>query len=120
MTAIKPPGGPGGVGGPSGPDASKPTTSTTGPSFQDRVNEQQGAHRATPADPSQAVVADLRAGKITPNEAVQRLTDVAVQRSHAPPALRPAVESRVREMLRSDPLVQDLLRQMGASLDTDK
>jgi hypothetical protein len=119
VSAIKPPGGPGGVGGPSGPDAPKPTSPTTGPSFQERVDAQSSAQRATPTDPSQAVIADLRAGKITPNEAVQRLTDVAVQRSHAPPGVRPAVEARVREMLRSDPMVQDLLRQMGASLDTE-
>ncbi len=120
MTAIKPPGGIGGVGGPSGPDAAKQAPATTGPSFQDRVAEQRGASPAGGADPSQAVISDLRAGKITPNQAVQKLTDLAVQRSHAPPAVRPAVEARMRELLRTDPLVQDLLRQMGASLETDK
>ncbi|MEI8254983.1 MAG: hypothetical protein WCJ30_04860 [Deltaproteobacteria bacterium] len=66
------------------------------------------------------MITDLRGGKITPNQAVQKLTDLAVQRSHAPPSVRPAVEARMRELLRSDPLVQDLMRQMGASLEADK
>jgi hypothetical protein len=120
VTSIKPPGGPGGVGGPKGPEATKDTAPTSGPSFQERVAGNRGAQRATAADPSQAVIADLRAGKITPNEAVHRLTDIAVTRSHAPPGVRPAVEARMRELLTSDPLVQDILRQMGATLDTDK
>jgi hypothetical protein len=117
VTSIKPPGGPGRVGGPSGPDAAKGAEQTTGPSFKERVAEQRGAQRVASTDPSQSVISDLRAGRITPNEAVTRLTDLAVRRSNAPPSVRPAVEARMRELLRSDPLIRDLLKQMGASID---
>ena len=120
MTSIKPPGGPRGVGGPSGPDHASGTEKPTGPSFKDRVAEQRGTTGASAAsDPSHTVVADLRAGKITPNEAVKRLTDLAVQKSHAPASMRPAVEARMRELLRSDPMVGDLLRRMGATVDSE-
>lgn len=137
MSSIKPPGGPGGIGTPPTPDgAAGPSgPSTGGPSFQDRVGAQRGASEASPAAGAsgaatttgaaaattpQAVIADLRAGRISPNDAVTRLTDLAVQRSGAPPAMRATVEARLREMLSRDPLVQELMRQMGAAVDSNK
>src|SRR5262249_18746693 len=118
VSAIKPPGGPGGVGAPSTPDGPAGPSGPSGPSLQNRVAEQSGtagASAAGAASSPQSVIADLRAGRITPNEALTRLTDLAVARSGAPPAMRPSVEARLREMLARDPLVQDLVRQMGAT-----
>lgn len=130
MSGITPPGGP---GRPSGIETPAPATGAggasgpRGPSFSERVAERQGAAEAnaTHAAPSQAassqaVIADLRAGRIGPDEAVRRLTDIAIERSGAPAARRPVLEARVREMMASDPLVQDLLRRMGASLPSDE
>jgi hypothetical protein len=126
VTAIKPPGGPRGAGGveaPRGPGGAESTNEPTGPSFQNRVAEQQSANAAKPASAtasassSQAVVADLRAGKISPDTALRRLTDLAVQRSGAPAALRPGIEARLRELMTRDPNVRDLVREMGATLD---
>lgn len=62
-----------------------------------------------------AVIADLEAARITPDAAVQRLTDIAVEGARCPAAMRPAVEARIRATLANDPLVASLLRRMGAS-----
>ena len=74
-----------------------------------------GATRA-PANPSEAVVTALRDGKITPDEAVRQLTTLALQRAGVPPTMRPQIESRLRDLLGSDPTLGGLLRRMGASL----
>lgn len=66
----------------------------------------------------QAVVADLQAARITPDEAVARLTAQAL--AGCPETLRPAVEARMRAALASDPLIGSLLRRMGASAPNDE
>lgn len=71
---------------------------------------------ATVATPSEAVVTALRDGKVTPDEAVRQLTDIAIDRAGVPPAMRPQIEARMRDLLGSDPTLGGLLRRMGASL----
>ncbi len=66
--------------------------------------------------PSEAVVTALREGRITPDEAVRQLTTLAMQRAGVPPTMRPQIESRMRDLLGSDPTLGGLLRRMGASL----
>jgi hypothetical protein len=125
MTSIKPPSKPSVAGvdskiteGVAGGGA------TSGPSFRERVGESQAPTRAQGAgatggaDPTRAVVSDLQAGKISPNEAVSRLTEAAMQRNRVPPAMRAAVETQVREFLQRDPVVAELMRTMGASLQS--
>lgn len=70
---------------------------------------------AAPATATQAVISDLQAARIGPDEAVRRLTDLAISNARCPPSLRPAVEARVRDTLARDPLVGQLLRRMGAT-----
>jgi len=70
--------------------------------------------------PTHSVLADLQAARISPNEAVQRLTALAVESSGCPEALRPAVERRMRAVITSDPLVASLLQRMGASVPTEE
>lgn len=76
-------------------------------------------HTATVAAPSEAVVTALREGKVTPDEAVRQLTDIALKRAGVPPTMRPQVEARMRDLLGSDPTLGGLLRRMGASLPED-
>ncbi len=71
---------------------------------------------AAPAPPSEAIVTALRDGKVTPDEAVRQLTTLALQRAGVPPTMRPQIESRLRDLLGSDPTLGGLLRRMGASL----
>ncbi len=72
----------------------------------------EGASRA---NPTRAVIADLESGRISPDAAVQRLTDLALDRALCTPAMRPAVEARIKATLARDPLVGALLRRMGAT-----
>jgi hypothetical protein len=120
VTAIKPPGSPGGIQAPTTPESTKGPSGTTGPSFQDRVAEQQGATPAASVSTPQGVIAELRAGRLSPNEALSRLTDLAIQRSGAPASMRPQIEVRMRELLSNDPVVKDLVRRMGASVSSEE
>jgi hypothetical protein len=126
MTSIKPPSKP----SVSGIESINPGSSVgganapSGPSFRDRVDEARGVSKSeAPASSggtasTQSIVTQLKSGAITPNEAVSRLTEAAMQRNRVPPAMRPAVESQVREFLQRDPVVGELMRTMGASLQS--
>ena len=108
MNPVRPPGGPQAPVALDGPAPSAPSTVTPlGPSH--------ATAGAASASPTQAVLADLQAARIGPDEAVRRLTDLAISNAHCPPSMRPAVEARVRGALARDPLVGQLLRRMGAT-----
>lgn len=126
MTSIKPPGAPGSK--PVAPTTQNPAAGgvqkTTGPRFDERVEQAsaqqaasktQGTKAAAPADPTRAVLEQLRAGAITPDQAVSRLTDLAVRKA-ASPAMRPVIEARLRSWMESDPTVRELMKQMGATV----
>ena len=115
MTSIKAPFGPTGTSGLRGPEASNNHTPTTGAAFRESVHP-----TTAPTNPSQVVLLDLSAGRITPNQAVERLTTIAVQRSGCPESARPNVEHRIRQMLSSDPVVGSILRHIGASIPADE
>lgn len=68
------------------------------------------------SSPQAAVLGDLQAARITPDEAVRRLTDLALDQARVPVAMRPAVEARIRATLSHDPLLGALLRRMGAAV----
>ena len=70
--------------------------------------------------PAQSVLADLQAARITPDEAVSRLTAQALASSGCPASLRPAVEARMRAAIAGDPLVGSLLRRMGANVPAEE
>lgn len=113
MTTIKPPGSPGipPVGVDPGAPIAAPSASKVAPSAPSTVSPPS----ASPStNPTQAILGDLQAARITPDEAVRRLTAAAIEKAHTPAALRPAVESRIRAMLANDPRVGTLLRRMGA------
>lgn len=74
------------------------------------------ASTAAVANPTEAVIAALREGRVTPDEAVRQLTTLAVQRAGVPPAMRPQIEARMRDLLGSDPTLGGLVRRMGASV----
>ena len=116
MTSIKAPFGPTGPSGLGGPEAPNSNTPSTGAAFREALHPTTG----TPTNPSQGVLSDLSAGRITPNQAVERLTTIAVEKSGCPESVRPSVEQRIRQMLSNDPVVGSLLRQMGASIPAEE
>ena len=126
MTSIKKPPSTTGISGLETPTA--PTTgsagATEGPSFRDRVGGAQGATaaggtnavQAASLDPTQTTIAELRAGRINGDQAVQNLTDSAMKKNNVPPAFRAAVETQVRDLLQRDPVVRELMKNIGATL----
>jgi hypothetical protein len=84
-----------------------PAAGVTGPA---------AAAPAAPNAPADAVVAALREGRVTPDEAVRQLTTLALRRAGVPPTMRPQIESRMRDLLGSDPTLGALLRRMGATV----
>jgi hypothetical protein len=80
-----------------------------------RAGATQAAEGAAATDPTQRVLGDLTAGRITPDDAVARLTSLAVAGSGAPESARPAVERKVRALLATDPTLGALLGRMGAT-----
>jgi len=73
---------------------------------------------AAPPDATAATLADLRAGRISADAAVARLTDAALAKARLPEARRAAVERRLRDVLAHDPTVATLLGRMGATVPT--
>jgi hypothetical protein len=64
-----------------------------------------------------AIAADLDAGRLTPNAAVDQVLEQVLARqvgADAPPAVREQVRAALREALESDPLLADKLRRLGA------
>ena len=113
MTTIKPPGSPGipPIGVDPGAPIAAPSASKVAPSASAVISPPVAP---PPANATQVILSDLQAARITPEEAVRRLTAAAIERARTPAALRPAVENRIRAMLASDPRVGALLRRMGA------
>lgn len=65
---------------------------------------------------SSGIVAALRAGALSPEQAVSQLTELAVASSGASPAARTEVERRVKALLASDPNLSALLARMGVAI----
>lgn len=62
------------------------------------------------------LAADLKAGKLTPQAAIDKVLDRVVARQigpEAPAAVREQVRAALQEALESDPLLVDKLRQLG-------
>lgn len=70
--------------------------------------------KAAGADPTAAVLGDLRAGRITPDEAVGALTRAAIEKTGCSPAMRPVIAQKMEALLRRDPTLGALMAQMGA------
>ena len=67
----------------------------------------------------QAVLADLRAGRIDAQQAVGRLVDDAVSRrvgAQAPEAVRERLRAELMDLLASDPHLGDLVKRMERKL----
>ena len=59
--------------------------------------------KAASADPTAAVLGELRAGRITPDEAVGALTRAAIEKTGCPAAMRPVIAQKIEALLRRDP-----------------
>jgi len=73
------------------------------------------AEGAAAADPVRSVAADLRAGRITPEQAVDRLVESTVSRrigAQAPEAVRARLRASLVDLLAHDPHLADLVKRL--------
>lgn len=108
-------GGPGGVGGPRGPGGPE---GPDGPDIDglDGARETEGASapetiaRTSTADgiDTQALAAEIAAGRLSPQEAIERLVD-AMAGPDLPPEMRTGVRELLRDELANDPHLQSLV-----------
>jgi hypothetical protein len=108
MTGIGGPGGidgpgkPGGVGGPDGPD---------GPDDVDgagAIDRGASVDAAATADPLSALAADVEAGRLTPQAALDRIIDQTVSPDLAP-AERAELREIIADLVATDPHLAGLL-----------
>jgi len=80
----------------------------------DAAGGPEAAEAARAADPLRGVAADLRAGRITPEQAVDRLVEATVSRraGAAPEAVRARLRASLVDLLASDPHLADLVKRL--------
>jgi hypothetical protein len=77
-----------------------------------------GAEGPAAADPVRSVAADLRAGRITPEQAVDRLVEDTVARrigAGGPEAVRERLRASLVDLLARDPHLADLVKRLERS-----
>ena len=103
-------GGPGGIGGPGKPGG------VGGPDGADPVDDAGAADEAVGvdapaaagADPMAALAAELRAGQLTPEAAIDRIVDATVSADLAP-AERAELREMIADLVANDPYLAGLL-----------
>lgn len=110
-TPIKPPGGPSGAGGPEGPDTAG--VGEAEGSFRSVVEGARPSGAAEGPAALQGLHADLAAGRVTPEAAIDRLVERAMAGAVGlPDAQRAALESQLREALAGDPTLLALRKDL--------
>jgi hypothetical protein len=118
------------IQGPGGPTRTPATTPVgdadraDASSGVDRSRETQpvaAIHAGASADPVAEVAAGLRAGSLTPRQAVDRLVESAVASMGAglPDAARAELRGRLERLLAEDPYLTDKTRRIGVVPDED-
>ena|SRR2546421_10721562 len=119
--------GPGAPGAPVPPGEGKGVEETAAPGekgFAEKLGKAGAPDAAAAAESQQAgalgavadIIADLRAGKVTAQAAVERVIDRVLAQQmgpNAPPAVREQVSAALRQALEDDPLVAAKLRALG-------
>jgi hypothetical protein len=102
---MSPIGGPGGVGGPKGPSGPE---GTSGP---DELSEAQAAGRPEAARPGdfERVAADIAAGRITPQQAIEQMVDQLAGTQALDPAHRAELRAMLVDLVANDPYLAGLL-----------
>jgi hypothetical protein len=100
-----------------------------GEAFAERLREAGGAEGAPAADgaaevdPVKQIAADLDAGRIDPQQAIERLIDAAADRATpagAPESLRRQIREQLAEAVANDPQLASRARRIGAKLDQEE
>jgi hypothetical protein len=111
--------GPGSKLPPEAPGAADETKRSGGSAFADKVAGQgqvAGASRPAGTHPIAQVAADLSAGRITPQIALDRVIDQVIDHQvgrSAPPGVRERVSAALRQALEDDPLLAEKLKSLA-------
>lgn len=109
MSAI---GGPGGIGGPKGPSG------PTGPEGPDDIADAADAADVGPVDAAratraasglEAMAAEIAAGKLTANEAIDRMVDEIAGTDALGAAERAELRDMLTDLIATDPYLQSLV-----------
>jgi len=93
-------GGPGGVGGPRGPGG---PDRPDGPDQVDDVADVAGPEHAAPAGQLDALAADIAAGRLTPQQAVDRLVDEIAGTEALDATQRAELRELMTDLIANDP-----------------
>ncbi len=103
MTSI---GGPGGIGGPKGPSGVDRPDGAEGPGEVADAGKPEGTAATTPFD---AIAADIAAGRLSPQEAVDRMVDqIAGDQGLSAPE-RAELKSLMTDLVANDPYLRGLI-----------
>ena len=94
-------GGPGGIGGPKGP---------TGP---DEIEEAGDVAAPEKAGQFDAIAADIAAGKLSPQEAVERMVDEIAGHEQIDAADRAELKEMLADLIANDPYLSALVGRVG-------
>lgn len=97
-------GGPGGIGGPKGP---------SGPDGADEVADADSVAAPEKAGQFDAIAADIAAGKLTPQEAVERMVDEIAGHEDLAPGDRAELREMLTDLVANDPYLSALVGRVG-------
>ncbi len=106
MTSI---GGPGGIGGPKGPSGPAAPDAPDASAGADEVAEPTGAAAAAKAGEFDAIAADIAAGKLTPQQAVDRIVDEIAGSDALGAADRAELRELLADLVANDPYLAALV-----------
>jgi hypothetical protein len=121
-----------GPGGPTVPPDVGETEKAQGPSgkgFADTLGETtrtggpSGPGGPTAADPVGQVAADLKAGRLSPHQAVQKLMDLVVASGPAaglPAKVQAKLRADLENLVKEDPFLRSKLEKIGVSSGEDE
>ena len=111
MSPIGGTGGPGGIGGPKGPSGLDGAGGADGPQGADEIADVAEAPAATQTTGLDATLAQLRAGELTPREAIDRMVDdagVGLGQTE-----RAELRELIVDMVANDPYLSSLVGRVG-------
>lgn len=100
MTGI---GGPGGIGGPKGPGGPSGPDGPEGPDGPDGPDDVADVGSTAPASNLDALAADIAAGKLTPQQAVDRLVDEIAGSKGLDASERAELKELMSDLIANDP-----------------
>ena len=106
MSAI---GGPGGIGGPKGPSGPAGATGPEDISEAGELGEVDAARATRAVGELEAMAGDIAAGKLTANEAIDRLVDEIGGTDQLGAAERAELRELLTDLVTNDPYLQSLV-----------